>query len=156
MTRQPTISTDSVAQDQIRAFVERILRMKEEAKAIKDDIREIYAEADRLGIDKTDLGIRVRLARQEAEGLRVYFIAFRKAGLLKIGISRKVGKRLARLSADVGERGELINSFPGVFAIEGWTHASFNPWRVKGEWFRLCADSEALARAAINPTKGAE
>lgn len=46
----------SVAQDQIRAFVERILRMKEEAKAIKDDIREIYAEAKGNGYDKTVLG----------------------------------------------------------------------------------------------------
>ena len=54
--RQPTVSTDSVAQDQIRAFVERILRMKEEAKAINDDIREIYAEAKGNGFDKTVLG----------------------------------------------------------------------------------------------------
>lgn len=54
--RQPVVSTDSVAQDQIRAFVERILRMKEEAKAIKDDIREIYAEAKANGFDKTVLG----------------------------------------------------------------------------------------------------
>ena len=37
--------SDSVAKLQLRAFVERILRMKEEAKAINDDIREIYAEA---------------------------------------------------------------------------------------------------------------
>lgn len=56
MSRQPTVSTDSVAQDQIRAFVERILRMKEEAKAINDDIREIYAEAKGNGFDKTVLG----------------------------------------------------------------------------------------------------
>ena len=53
---KPTVSTDSVAQDQIRAFVERILRMKEEAKAINDDIREIYAEAKGNGFDKTVLG----------------------------------------------------------------------------------------------------
>lgn len=41
---------------QLRAFIERILRMKEEAKAIKDDIREIYAEAKGNGFDKTVLG----------------------------------------------------------------------------------------------------
>jgi uncharacterized protein (UPF0335 family) len=41
---------------QIRAYVERILRMKEEAKAIRDDIKEIYAEAKGNGFDKTVLG----------------------------------------------------------------------------------------------------
>jgi uncharacterized protein (UPF0335 family) len=56
MTRKPTIDTESAAHDQIRAFVERILRMREEAKAINDDIREIYAEAKGNGFDKTVLG----------------------------------------------------------------------------------------------------
>lgn len=50
------MAEDSVAQDQIRAFVDRILRMKEEAKAINDDIRDIYAEAKGNGFDKTALG----------------------------------------------------------------------------------------------------
>lgn len=49
-------NSDAPAQAQIRAFVERILRMKEEAKSIKDDIREIYAEAKGNGFDKTVLG----------------------------------------------------------------------------------------------------
>jgi uncharacterized protein (UPF0335 family) len=53
---KPTVSTESVAQDQLRAFVERIMRMREEAKAINDDIREIYAEAKGNGFDKTVLG----------------------------------------------------------------------------------------------------
>ena len=49
--KQPTVSSDAVAQDQIRAFVERIERMEEEKKAIADDIREIYAEAKGNGFD---------------------------------------------------------------------------------------------------------
>ena len=48
--------TEGVAQDMIVAFVQQILRMKEEAKAINDDIREIYAEAKGNGLDKTVLG----------------------------------------------------------------------------------------------------
>ena len=36
---------DSVAQDQLRAFIERIERMEEEKAAIAADIKEIYAEA---------------------------------------------------------------------------------------------------------------
>ena len=48
--------SESVAQDQIKAFIDRILRMKAEAKSIRDDIREIYAEAKANGFDKTVLG----------------------------------------------------------------------------------------------------
>lgn len=47
---------DNVGRDQLRAFVERIIRLREEAAAIKGDIREIYAEAKANGFDKTVLG----------------------------------------------------------------------------------------------------
>lgn len=40
----------------IRSYVDRILRLKEEAKAVNDDIREVYAEAKGEGLDKTALG----------------------------------------------------------------------------------------------------
>jgi uncharacterized protein (UPF0335 family) len=60
-------NSDGVAQDQIRAFVERILRMKEEAKAINDDIREIYAEAKGYGFDKTVLGKVVNYVEKRAK-----------------------------------------------------------------------------------------
>lgn len=44
------------AGQQLRAFVERILRLKEEQQTIAGDIREIYAEAKGSGFDKTALG----------------------------------------------------------------------------------------------------
>lgn len=47
---------DSVAQDQIKAFADRIIRLRAEAKAINADVREIYAEAKGNGLDKTILG----------------------------------------------------------------------------------------------------
>ena len=47
----PANSADSVAGDQLRAFVERVERMHEERKAIADDIKEIYAEAKANGFD---------------------------------------------------------------------------------------------------------
>ena len=50
------MAESNVAQDQIKAFVDRILRMKEEAKAINADVRGIYAEAKGAGFDKTVLG----------------------------------------------------------------------------------------------------
>lgn len=60
--------SSSVAQDQIRAFVDRILRLKEEAASIKGDIREVYAEAKANGFDKTVLGKVVGYVEKRAAG----------------------------------------------------------------------------------------
>ena len=61
----PTVSSDSVAQDQLRAFVERIERMEEEKKAISDDIKEIYAEAKGNGFDTKVLRQVIRIRKQD-------------------------------------------------------------------------------------------
>ena len=66
MAKQPTVNSDSVAQDQIRAFIERIERMEEEKKAIADDIKEIYAEAKGNGFDTKVLRQIVRIRKQDA------------------------------------------------------------------------------------------
>ena len=66
MAKQPTVSSDSVAQDQIRAFIERIERMEVEKKAIADDIKEIYAEAKANGFDTKVLRRIVRIRKQDA------------------------------------------------------------------------------------------
>ena len=63
--QQPTVSSDAVAQDQIRAFIERIERMEEEKKAIADDIKEIYAEAKGNGFDTKVLRQIVRIRKQD-------------------------------------------------------------------------------------------
>lgn len=60
--------SEPVAQDQIRAFVERIMRLREEAKEINRDIREIYAEAKGQGFDKTVLGKLVSYVEKRATG----------------------------------------------------------------------------------------
>ena len=65
MAKQPTVSSDSVAQDQLRAFIERIERMEEEKKAIADDIKEIYAEAKGNGFDVKIINKVVRIRKQD-------------------------------------------------------------------------------------------
>jgi uncharacterized protein (UPF0335 family) len=60
-----TVNSDSVAQDQLRAFIERIERMEEEKKAISDDIKEIYAEAKGNGFDTKVLRQIVRIRKQD-------------------------------------------------------------------------------------------
>ena len=59
------MATESVAQDQLRAFVERIERMEEEKRAIADDIKEIYAEAKGNGFDVKVLRQIIRIRKQD-------------------------------------------------------------------------------------------
>jgi uncharacterized protein (UPF0335 family) len=59
------MAEDSVAQDQLRAFIERIERMEEEKQAIADDIKDIYAEAKGNGFDTKVLRQIVRIRKQD-------------------------------------------------------------------------------------------
>jgi uncharacterized protein (UPF0335 family) len=59
------MATESVAQDQLRAFVERIERMEEEKKAIAEDIKEIYAEAKGNGFDTKVLRQVIKIRKQD-------------------------------------------------------------------------------------------
>ncbi|HHY50220.1 MAG TPA: DUF2312 domain-containing protein [Alphaproteobacteria bacterium] len=59
------MATEGVAQDQLRAFVERIERLEEEKKAIADDIKEVYAEAKGNGFDTKVLRQVIRIRKQD-------------------------------------------------------------------------------------------
>ena len=59
------MSVESVAQDQLRAFIERIERMEEEKAAIAADIKEIYAEAKGNGFDTKVLRQVIRIRKQD-------------------------------------------------------------------------------------------
>jgi uncharacterized protein (UPF0335 family) len=61
---------DSVAQDQLRAFIERVERMNEEAAAIKSDIKEIFDEARGNGFDVKVMKRIIRMRAQDANELR--------------------------------------------------------------------------------------
>jgi len=60
-----TVSPDSVAQDQLRAFIERIERLEEEKAAIASDIKEVYAEAKGNGFDTKVLRKVVSIRKQD-------------------------------------------------------------------------------------------
>ena len=57
------MAEQGVAQDQLRAFVERIERLEEERKAIGDDIRDVYAEAKGNGFDTKILRQVIRIRK---------------------------------------------------------------------------------------------
>lgn len=59
------MANEGVAQDQLRAFIERIERLEEEKKAIADDIKEVYAEAKGNGFDTKVMRQVVRIRKQD-------------------------------------------------------------------------------------------
>lgn len=59
------MADDSVAQDQLRAFIERIERMEEEKAGITADIKEIYAEAKGNGFDTSVLRQIIRIRKMD-------------------------------------------------------------------------------------------
>jgi uncharacterized protein (UPF0335 family) len=58
------------AKDHLKAFVERIERLEEEKKAIVDDVRDVYAEAQANGFDSRALRAIVRLRKQDVDERR--------------------------------------------------------------------------------------
>jgi len=60
-----TETSQTVAAVQLRAIVERIERLNEEAKAIGDDKKEIFAEAKGTGFDTKAIKTIIRLRRMD-------------------------------------------------------------------------------------------
>lgn len=62
-------NSDSVAGDQLRAFIERVERLDEEIKALNEDKKEIFAEAKGNGFDTKVMKIILRERRQDPSEL---------------------------------------------------------------------------------------
>lgn len=63
---EPGIGHNSIAADQLKAFVERIERLEEEKAALAGDIREVYAEAKGNGFDTKILRKVIALRKKDA------------------------------------------------------------------------------------------
>ena len=63
-------SATRFAKDQLKAFVERIEKLKEEKKATSDDIRDVYAEAKSTGFDIKALRTIVRMRKMDTDERR--------------------------------------------------------------------------------------
>lgn len=59
-------NSESVAGDQLRAFIERIERMEEEKSAISADIKEIKAEAKGNGFNVKIINMILRIRKMDA------------------------------------------------------------------------------------------
>lgn len=71
--------------------------------------------------------------------MSVYFIS-NGQGLVKIGRSKDVQKRLKSLQTGSPHPLEIIRTFEGEGGAELWFHKEFEERRVHGEWFRFCDD----------------
>lgn len=58
--------TDSIAQNQLKSFIERVERLEETKKEIADDIKEVYGEAKSSGYDTTILRKVVAIRKLDA------------------------------------------------------------------------------------------
>ena len=54
------------AREALKAYVERVERLREEQKALSDDVRDVYAEARGHGFDVKALKTVIRLRTQDA------------------------------------------------------------------------------------------
>lgn len=86
------------ADAQLKAFIDRVLRLKEEQDTLSADIREVYAEAKMSGYDKTVMGKLVAYLRkiekagpdaaEEAEAVfDTYLTAYQRASGTQIAIA---------------------------------------------------------------------
>ena len=66
MSADDTIGHNTVAAGELRAFVERIERLDEDARALNDDRREVYAEMKGRGFDTKAVRTIVALRRRDA------------------------------------------------------------------------------------------
>ena len=70
-----TETSQTVAAGQLRAFIERVERLQEEAKTIREDIKEVFAEMKGTGFDTAAVRTLIRLRgmdqaqRQEREAI---------------------------------------------------------------------------------------
>lgn len=61
------LDAHGVARDQLRAFVERIERLDEEAKALNDDRKDVYGEAASMGFQTKILKKLIAIRRQDKD-----------------------------------------------------------------------------------------
>lgn len=91
------------------------------------------------------------LKAQRTKPQQVYYISDNN-GLIKIGISTNVNKRLAALQTGHGHTLALVASHPGTTTDEAELHQRFTHLRERGEWFRA-GDDLLDHLASLAPTQ---
>jgi len=74
----------------------------------------------------------------------VYFIRATVSGLVKIGYSCDVARRIATLQTSAPEPLELLGILEGPPELERALHRAYDDERQRGEWFRMSTRLRAL------------
>jgi Meiotically up-regulated gene 113 len=78
----------------------------------------------------------------------VYFMA--SGAEIKIGFTSDLSSRMAQLRYDGHKDAELIAAIYGGRAIEKALHTKLARYRVKGEWFKDCAEVRSAIQNSLN------
>jgi|JI7StandDraft_1071085.scaffolds.fasta_scaffold207381_2 hypothetical protein len=70
----------------------------------------------------------------------IYLVENAATGTCKIGYSKDPLKRLSGLRTNTADRLELIAEINGEQSDERDLHARFFSYRMRGEWFKCCAE----------------
>lgn len=92
--------------------------------------RRVRAEAEKLEKSRREAA-----QRELAAASLVYYVRRESDGLIKIGTTGRVDRRMATLEHDHGPL-QLLLTHDGDRAAEERMHARFADWRAEGEWFR--------------------
>lgn len=122
-------------------------RSRDPAEAVRKMRAEIQALRDLIAAEDAAWG-------KSAPSL-VYFIRRASDGVIKIGVSRDVTKRLGGLQTSTPDELSLVGTIPGDERVEAEWHARFAAAHIRGEWFRPVPDLLA-AIAALRPNKAQE
>lgn len=108
-------------------------RLRREAKAA-EIIKSIKGDRWRRPEAREPKPFQIELTSPEP-GQLVYFLY--SAGLVKIGYTGDIFKRLAELKSMGGAHAELIGVVPGTRQLEKSLHRIFKSDRQRGEWFQI-------------------
>jgi hypothetical protein len=81
-------------------------------------------------------------------GDKIYFAT--SGGRIKIGVSRDVEKRLRGIDIHLPEPIMLLGAVAGSIPTEKLIHERLKPHHIRGEWFRICPETLALASEYLN------
>ena len=152
-----------IAAEQVRSYVDRVLRLREEIKELNADVSEVYKEAVGNGFDKKTLQATVKRAAQEPEAvqeqdalLELYWRAYTGTAIATRAGARDVSKAqtmaraqaLARAFAETGSATLTLTHDPNDHSEDGLEHFDATPHDTDGVVIETAEETEPASTDA--------